>query len=713
MRYLAHSKEGAPEGQWQTIFEHAEGVAKLCARFSSLWCEEAYARDLGLLHDIGKYQEDFQRRIRGERALQVEHSICGAVESAKYRLYGADYCIAGHHGGLPDVGTKLDPPDETTLWARKKRKMQDYSAYRDELSLSSLTKPPFRIAFSADPEEMQKEFAFWIRMMFSSLVDADFLDTERFCSGTRQTPSADFRLCLKQIEEKMAAFPNDTPVARARRSLLEQVLSHREEDAHLYLMNMPTGSGKTLASMYFALEQAVRLGLKRIIYIIPYTSIIEQNAKVFRDLFGDEAVLEHHCNFDYESIGEEPTREKLRYAAENWDAPVIVTTNVQFFESIYGNRPSQARKLHNIAESVLVFDEVHMFPSLFYQPCLEAVKLLVSQYSCRALFLTATMPDHQKWMELFGCGGIRQCELIRDKTCFSVFERCKIEDLGVISTERLLFLAAEANSSLIVINTRRAARAIYERLPGEKYHLSTYMTKRDRARVIENVKRALAENRRFVLVSTSLIEAGVDLDFERVFRERAGLDNLLQTAGRCNRNGSRDAKDCTAFSFDLDDAELVTRDKHMEVRQYFSRQIGEEYALTDTDGIRAYFDRLFEYEKQERDTYNFHRYITENGYLFESCARDFKFIDDDSVGVVIVYPDDEAEKVVIESLATGGRAAKRRLQTYAVSLRKWEFSELFDQGVLKEENGLWFLTHFGYYDEETGIRSDASCDIIK
>ena len=151
----------------------------------------------------------------------------------------------------------------------------------------------------------------------------------------------------------------------------------------------------------------------------------------------------------------------------------------------------------------------------------------------------------------------------------------------------------------------------------------------------------------------------------------------------------------------------------MEVRQYFSRQIGEEYALTDTDGIRAYFDRLFEYEKQERDTYNFRRYITENGFLFESCARDFKFIDDDSVGVVIVYPDDEAEKAVIESLATGARAAKRRLQTYAVSLRKWEFSELFDQGVLKEKNGLWFLTHFGYYDEETGIRSDASCDIIK
>ena len=713
MIYLAHSKEGFPEEQWQTIRDHAEGVAELCARFSALWCEEPYARDLGLLHDIGKYQENFQRRIRGERNIQVEHSVCGAAESAKYRLPGADYCIAGHHGGLPDIGTKIDPPEEPTLLARIKRKTQDYSAYREELSIAPLVKPPYRISLSVEREAGLKEFAFWIRMMFSSLTDADFLDTERFCSGERQTPSADLAVCLKKIEEKMASFPADTPVARARRSLLEQVLSHRDEDAELYLMNMPTGSGKTLASMYFALERAVRLGLKRIVYIIPYTSIIEQNAKVFRDLFGEDAVLEHHCNFDHDSIKEESTREKLRHAAENWDAPIIVTTNVQFFESIYGNRPSQARKLHNIAQSVLVFDEVHMFPSLFYQPCLEAVKLLVTQYSCRALFLTATMPDFGKWMASFGCGGVRQCELIRDRSVFPVFERCKIEDIGMVSTEKLLLLAGEANSSLIVVNTRKTARTLYALLPGEKYHLSTYMTKRDRARVIENVKQALVEGRKFVLVSTSLIEAGVDLDFERVFRERAGLDNLLQTAGRCNRNGSRGAETCTAFCFDLEDAVSATADKHMQVRQHFSRQVAQEYAPTDEAGIRAYFDRLFEYEKQERDTYNFRRYITANGFLFESCARDFKLIDDNSIGIIVVYPGDEAEAAAIESLAAGGRAAKRRLQAYSVSLRGNEFSQLLEQGVLKEENGLWFLTHFGYYDEETGIRPDASCDIIK
>lgn len=712
MTYFAHSKEGAPQEQWQTIREHAESVAELCARFSAPWCEEAYARDLGLLHDIGKYQEDFQRRIRGDRHIRVEHSICGAVESEKWRLPWADYCIAGHHGGLPDIGAKSDLPEDPTLSGRKKRKMQDYSAYREELPLSPLAKPPYRIPLSSEREECLKEVAFWIRMMFSALVDADHLDTERFCSGARQVPPpADFRRCLGAIAAKTASFSADTPVAKARRSLLEQALSHRDEDAELYLMNMPTGSGKTLASMYFALEQAVRSGAKRIIYVIPYTSIIEQNAAVFRDLFGEDVVLEHHCNFDCGTIREESTREKWMHAAENWDAPIVVTTNVQFFQSIYGNRPSQARKLHNIAESVLVFDEVHMFPSRFYQPCLEAVKLLVKQYSCKALFLTATMPDFEKWMAAFGCGGVRICELIRDKSAFSAFERCRMEDLGAVSADKLLSLGAEATSSLIVVNTRRTARALYERLPGEKYHLSTYMTKRDRARVIGKVKEALAAGRRFVLVSTSLIEAGVDLDFERVFRERAGLDNFLQTAGRCNRNGARGAEQCTAFCFDLDDAELAAG-KHMQKQRYFSKQIAEEYGFADTDGVRAYFDRLFEYEKQERDSYNFRSYIAKNGFLFESCARDFKLIDDESVGVVIVYPDDAAERAAIESLSAGGRAVRRRLQAYSVSLRENEFSELLAQGVLQEESGLWFLTNFGYYDEETGIRSDASCDIV-
>ncbi len=711
MAYYAHSKEGLPLAEWQTVREHAENVAALCVRFTEKWCSEEFAFDLGLLHDVGKYQPDFQRRIRGDPSLRVEHAFCGAIESRHYKLCGADYCIAGHHSGLPDVGTKVDREEEGTLCAKCKRKAQDYSVYRSELTLRPLRDKPFRFTPPQDQATFQKRFAFWIRMMFSALVDADNLDTEAFCQGARPPIPGDLARCREQLDQKLRSFAADTSVRRARRALLEQAMGRAGEEADLYLMNMPTGSGKTLASMAFALEQAVRRGLKRIIYVIPYTSIIEQNAGVFREIFGEDVVLEHHYNFDDKKIGEEGTREKLRRAAENWEAPVIVTTNVQFFESIYGNRPAEMRKLHNIAGSMLVFDEAHLFPEAFYQPCLEAVKFLVRDYGCRALFLTATMPDFSAWLKDFGCGELKTCELIRDTSVFPVFERCRIEDLSAVSVEKLLSLASEATSSLLVVNTRRAARMLYEKLGGEKYHLSTWMTKLDRDRVIRKVREALSQGRQFVLVSTSLIEAGVDLDFERVFRERAGLDNVLQTAGRCNREGRRDPASCRAYVFDFEEQEWGTRDPAMKTRQYFC--LGEmQKRGASPEAVRAYFDRLFGYYQGEMKQHDFSGAVTALGFQFETYAEKFRLIDDNSLGVIVVDPEDEQEREILNSLALDSKKARRQLQAYAVSLRGWEADRLRAQGVLEERDGLIFLTNFNYYDRETGIRLRDDSDYI-
>ncbi len=488
MKYYAHSVKERGEEAWQTICEHAKNTARLCAQFAARWCDETYACDLGLLHDIGKYQPDFQRRIRGEN-VQIEHAVCGAKECAGYGMGPlAAYCIAGHHAGLPDAGTPVDRADEGTLLGKLKRETQDYGAYRQELQPERIAQPPMRIPLQGGAAA-NKQIAFWVRMTFSALTDADFLDTERFCNGA-PPPPATLDGCLEKLTRAMGGLPAESAVCRARNALLEQALSHCEEDAHLYLMNMPTGSGKTLASMRFALEQAKRRGLDRVIYVIPYTSIIEQNAAVFRSIFGEDAVLEHHCNFDGDTLENADTAQKLARAAENWDAPVIVTTNVQFFRSVYGNKPSQVRKLHNVANSMLVFDEVHMFPSAFWQPCLEAVKLLVTDYSCRALFLTATMPDFRTWLAQFDCGGMRICDLIGDTSPFGAFERCSVEDAGALSLAQLVAAAAAAQSALIVVNTRRTAKAVYDSLPGEKYHLSTYMTRRDRVRTIGQVREA-------------------------------------------------------------------------------------------------------------------------------------------------------------------------------------------------------------------------------
>ena len=702
MIYFAHSKEDAPEEAWQTVLSHAENVAALCASFSAAWCDEGFAYNVGLLHDIGKYQPDFQLRIRGNSDIHIEHAVCGAIESQTLGMGTAAFCIAGHHGGLPDCGTPVDRADEPTLFGKLKRTTQDYSAYRSELTLRKMPRLPLKLALSSERTAQKKQLAFWTRMLFSALVDADYLDTEQFCRGGRlPSPALSPADRILKIEARLRSFPQDSPVAKARRDLQEQCLRHADEEADLYLMNMPTGSGKTLASMRFALEIARRRNLKRIIYVIPYTSIIEQNAAVFRAIFGEDAVLEHHSNFDYDALEDADTKAKLMHAAENWDIPIVVTTNVQFFQSVYGNSPSALRKLHNIAESMLVFDEVHMFPSAFYLPCLEAVKLFVRDYGCRALFLTATMPSFETWLQAFGCGDVRTCELIGDRRSFSAFERCSIEDLGEIATEELIALAERGAPSLVVVNTRRTARELYQKLTCEKYHLSTYMTKRDRARVLGDVQTALKEGRKFVLVSTSLIEAGVDLDFQTAFRERAGLDNILQTAGRCNRNGTRPKEASRTCAFDFADEALRTKDKQMQVRQTICRDVMAEFG-TSEKAVTGYFDRLYAYNREEMAAFDFAKYISPYGFEFSRYADDFRLIDDDSTGV-IVCRNAEEEAAVLSLLREGGRAAKRKLQPYAVNVKQYELEKLLARGAVTFRDGAYVLSDPAFYDPETGI----------
>ena len=702
MKFFAHTKPDCGEEQWQLLGEHLENVATLCVQFSAAWCDFDFSHNLGLLHDIGKYQQGFQERLHNA-SIKIEHAFCGAKECKKYAMLGADYCIAGHHSGLPDIGTKADRADGNTLNSKLKRISQDYSEYLREVSPERIVKNSIKISQAKDIVSAKKQFAFWIRMMFSSLVDADFLDTERFCNAeSRLSPQADFSELLSELNCKMSCFPCLTEIQKARRNLLEQAISHVKDEAEIYTMNMPTGSGKTLTSMLCALELAKRHNLKRVIYVIPYTSIIEQNAQVFRNIFGEDMILEHHCNFDYDGVENAETAQKLALAAENWDFPIIVTTNVQFFESIYDNKPSKTRKLHNIAQSVIVFDEVHMFPSLFYQPCLEAVKMLVKDYGSKALFLSATMPDFNRWMKEFGCDGVNICDLVEDKSVFNTFKRCCIEDLGSVSKEGLLDMAGSHTSSLIVVNTRRAARVLYNSISGEKYHLSTYMTKVDRSRVLNNVRDALRQGRSFVLVSTSLIEAGVDLDFEVVFRERAGLDNILQAAGRCNREGRRDKEKSHTFVFDFGEEDLKTKDKHMLVKQFICGEV-MRLSRTTEEAVLSYFDRIFSYTKSEMSEHDFIRYITPSGYNFASYANDFRLIDDDSQGVIVVYPQDSDQREIIKDIAVGGRRVKRRLQQYAVSLKSYEFSKLLEQGVISQHDGLNFLINFSYYNVETGI----------
>ena len=742
-RFFAHSREIQDSKEYQTIKSHADGVAQLVCEFSNKWCEKDFAEAVSLLHDVGKYQPAFQERIRGEK-VAVPHALCGAKEFSKYNLPdAAAYIIAGHHAGIPDRGT---------LKKRLEEETGNYEAYKEELNIPLMTKDikPYKNAVSKKGETAWKEYAFWIRVMFSCLVDADFLDTEAFCSKEpkKRGIKTDFCTALRKLKDHLIELQNKSPakdklaqeILKARKELGDQILSHIQEDANVYYMNMPTGSGKTLSSMSFALERAIRTGKNRIIYVIPYTSIIDQNAKVFKNIFGNDFVLEHHCNFDYEVYEDESTREKMRRSTENWDSSIIVTTNVQFFESIYSNKTSKLRKLHNIADSIIVFDEIHMLPNGFFQPCLESIKILTMKYGCEAVFLTATMPDFNEWLEQFKCGGLRTCNLINDTSCFKAFERCKIENIGQVSEEVILEKALAAKSALVVVNKRKTAKKLYEKCPIKKYHLSTYMNHFDRDRVIDEVRKSLESGERFCLFSTSLIEAGVDLDFEMVFRELSGLDSLLQTSGRCNRNGERNPNECRTYSFEFEDYTIHGKNKKYSTREAF------EYFdnVASADAISFYFNKLYEIEKEEmqKNDFLYAKPETEGLYTeyskqarifntdrifrshedkgvshfnFAGYAKDFKLINEYNHTLLII---DKSNKKEIEDIfnelkyAASGRLVRRKLQKYTISIRHYEWEKLMEAGVIQTREGIECLANENYYNKETGICFEDISDYI-
>ena len=437
-------------------------------------------------------------------------------------------------------------------------------------------------------------------------------------------------------------------------------------------------------------------GKKRIIYVIPYTSIIEQTADTFNELFGDVLpVLQHHSNFDYDNVSvSEDEAEFLARTTENWDAPLIITTNVQFFQSIYHNRSSKLRKLHNIADSVIIFDEVHMMPIEYLQPCLRAVGYLVNYLHCEALFLSATMPDFSSMLKKYaaGCGF---SELISDKSRFMSFRNCSCKDMGKTSEESLLCDADLYDSSLIIVNSRKRARELYNSCTRKnRFCLSTYMTPNDRTKVFEKI-RSLLRNEPVTVISTSLIEAGVDLDFDAVFREISGLDSVIQSAGRCNREGRADTGFMHIFAFEDD----VPRG--LKMRANLTKSLLCEYEdIFSSDCITDYYKRLYGALEQNVDGGTIYSVnMKPNCIPFRDYADSFNLIDSDSINVIIPCKENAA---LVNSLEFGS-GALRKLSRYSASLNYHEFTALLETGVIGKKGFGYVLNIPEYYSSETGF----------
>jgi len=686
--YFAYSLPGSPDtSKWQTLLDHLEATAGLSGGFAAAFGAEQAGRMAGLFHDLGKYSLKFQQRLKGGE--RVDHSTAGAVNITSLASGIQDkimadllaYAIAGHHAGLPDKNelnkrfeTPIEPIDpcwkqeiESTvsgLWPKSFAPSQTYRAVA-----------AFQLAFLG-------------RMIFSCLVDADFKDTEGFYeTQSHQKADRDWPDLTQNIDALIArfnAFMADKenkepprPLNSLRAQILAAVRAKAQDAPGLFTLTVPTGGGKTLASLAFALDHAKAHGLRRVIYAIPFTYIIDQTAAIFREVLGDEHILEHHSSIDDEAFRPREQRDKLRLAMEDWAAPVVVTTNVQFFESLFANRPSRCRKLHNLARSVIVLDEAQTLPHGLLRPCMAALDELARHYGCTIVLCTATQPALDKRSFDQGEGlALEGRELAPDPAELArKLRRVQISRCGELDDDQIIAALAQHPQALIIVNGRRHALELYKKalqagLDGVE-HLTTRQYAADRRLILAKVRQDLADKKPCRLIATSLIEAGVDVDFPRVWRADAGLDQIAQAAGRCNREGKRPLEESIVTVFKPKDH--APPREIAQLAADFARMADKYPDLLSPEAINAYFREVF--WRKGADLLDAKKILAQfkisagASLNYRQVAQDFKFIESGLTPIVISGAAKVAD--ILATLqnpdASPGKAA-RELQSYIVQV---------------------------------------------
>jgi CRISPR-associated endonuclease/helicase Cas3 len=753
----AHSTPDLDPAEWEPLLEHSAQVAALGYEFGAKFGAGEFGRAAGWLHDFGKTDPKFQARLHGSKA-GFDHAAPGAaLASENYGNLAAILApvIAGHHTGLMDaISNDADGWVNTPLDARLAGVTKDQlvdqikQANSDGLIIPEKPREPiFRPRSSKGDAEFGKtcfafSCSFFARMVFSTLVDADFIATEQFYARVNADPvERGFRTVnLDELKQRLGAHlaakgeialrEHPGIVNDARAEVLAAARDRMNDPQGIFTMTVPTGGGKTLASLAFALGHAVAHRLDRIIVVIPFTSVVEQTAEVFREAFGDlsHVVLEHHGAFDDTKRQREggglDIRDRLRLAQENWDAPIVVTTAVQFFESLFHNKTSRCRKLHNIARSVVILDEAQTLPLPVLRPAVLALDELARNYRTTLVLSTATQPaliEKDDPARSFVDGLRNTRELMPDPSrLFQILKRVQIERIGAQDDVAIAVRIAQAGQVLTIVNTRGHARQLFQRIHGEHgaRHLSTMMCAAHRAEALATIRADLEAGRPARVVSTSLIEAGVDIDFPLVFRAEAGLDQIAQAAGRCNREGRADPSQSRVFVFEADQAHRhIEMTKRWSATKLVMRAI-ESGELTgtplDPPAIEAYFRELYWVKGNEK--------LDEYGILdtlragarplklpMESIARKFKMIDDYMVPILI--PRGEKAQEGIRSLRfadkVGGIA--RRLQRFLVNIPPRSRAELIKRRAAEviqpDKFGDQFvvLTDVDLYREDVGL----------
>lgn len=727
--FYAHSTARIDKSDWHSLREHLLRAGKLAARHAEFFGGSRLAEICGLLHDLGKYTREFQLRLSGEFP-RMDHATWGArIACERFGAIGQllAYGIAGHHAGLANGKDGV-----------ARRALQDRLISRPEHALLpewegevALPAPDglaLPAGFRVRKERAQFQQAFLGRMLFSCLVDADFIDTDEFYRRVegRLPRNSGEQPTLVSLRERLnpylSGFSETTGINRTRSRVLEHVRAQAELTPGVFSLTVPTGGGKTLASLAFALDHAIHHNLRRVIFVIPFTSIVEQNAAVFRRALGDlgeDAVLEHHSTFIDDPNQPNAAREKLRVVMENWSAPIIVTTAVQFFESLFADRPSRCRKLHNIASSVVILDEAQTLPLKLLRPCITALDELALNYRTSVVLCTATQPALRA-EDGFRHGLENVRELAPEPArLYEQLRRVRIRHVGSLSDEALAGHLCEREQVLCIVNNRRHARALYHAIEHQAgaRHLTTLMCAKHRSQVLAEIRQRLNGNEPCRLISTSLIEAGVDIDFPVVLRAETGLDSIAQAAGRCNREGRRSAAASEVLVFSVADGNWMPPP---EVKQ-FAQAFGEIVRKHPDDplslaAIRDYFQLLYwQRGDNELDASNLLGLLRDSrldSLPFETLAAQFRIIETAMKPVIVPYDDDAREALsALEYAASVGRIA-RRLQPYLVQLPRQGYDALVGAGaiqpVARDRYGDQFmqLVNTDLYNERFGLSWD-------
>ncbi|MFG6416259.1 CRISPR-associated endonuclease Cas3'' [Roseateles sp. DC23W] len=768
---IAHSQNDT--GHWHGLTAHLDKVAALAAEFSSAWGDTLWAGLAGAWHDLGKARPGFQRHIRHNPDAHIEsrvpgaektHSAAGALHArAEFgRLLDArsadgvarvlQYLIAGHHAGLAD----WQPQDGHGGLAPRLAEAAAQAEYEEALrglaeAGETLQAAPDSAKLSAaarallgQREPLARSLA--LRMLFSALVDADFLDTEKHFDDAKATRRADFpplneyadqlQAHLHALSERVQVSGQaGSPVMAARAEVQQACLASAAQPPGVFTLTVPTGGGKTLSSLAFALEHARHHDLRRVVYAIPYTSIIEQTASVLAGIFGEGRVIEHHSQAEAEP-GNETTASRL--ACENWDSPLIVTTNVQLFESLFANRTSRCRKLHRLAGSVIVLDEAQMLPPEFLQPILDALNVLLTRYRISLVLCTATQPvltDRSSIDPRRALRGLPQPKPIipAPGRLFEQLRRTEIRWPEDLSTPTELPALAEhiqaEPCALAILNTRKDAIELARLLPRDStLHLSAAMCGAHRAQVIADIRarlarRAAGADDTLHVISTQLIEAGVDVDFPVVWRALAGLDSIAQAAGRCNREGRLAGR--------LGQVRVVVRPIPRTLAQL--RSAAETTVSLHAEGLpdalapeafERYF-KLFYARQKSHDAYGIVDLLNETTgpmeFNFRSAADQFKLIDDEDQAALLIplhrKLDGHAHlEPLITRLARGDtdRWLLRSVQRYVLNIRQRQLDELLKtRAVTALASGIHLLKDDNRYDARFGLlTSDNPLDAL-